>query len=203
MRVFQPASDVGLSLKTEWQQIFSALQDLRIRADLNNAVASILPLIYNSSRFFLKPFRTVPREAVTNGISVTLMFHNGKIQVFAYHFAFFYFYPVVPWNAKIHQMTSPFFLLINTRSGFLAEIRWFARISNSKRILGISSLRRTLLCVNTIQLHGQILISCTIPSELHFPPIRYISVSLKPTLSILLRIISFCFTQFLFCRLGL
>ena len=51
---------------------------------------------------------------------------SGKIQVFFYIFAFFYFNSMIHGNGKIPKMTSSFllFFLINTKSGLLIRNWW-------------------------------------------------------------------------------
>ena len=64
-------------------------------------------------------------------------------QAFVYLFTFFHFHSVVRWNSEIHKIPSCcffsfFILLINTRSGLLAEIVLSVRIPKSQRILFVS-----------------------------------------------------------------
>ena len=63
-----------------------------------------------------------------------------------------------------------FFLLIISKSGLSAGIRWFVFISKSQRILCISFSRMDPgLCMYCIFIWSNY-ISCTIPSWSHFPP---------------------------------
>ena len=79
-----------------------------------------------------KSLRTVPCSPTTIGITVIFFFHSFfldscKVQVFDYLSCFFYFLSVVNQNGKIHVLISFFsflsFLVTNTRSGFLTEIK--------------------------------------------------------------------------------
>ena len=109
-----------------WIRVFCIL------GDRNNAVICIvfiLPLVSNSASLFSKPLRTVRSASTTIGIGVSFIF---------YILAFFHFHSEVHRNSKIHQITSSFFLLISTRSGFLTRIEWSICISKFQRILFVS-----------------------------------------------------------------
>ena len=60
-----------------------------------------------------------------------------NVQVFLYILFSFIFRLVVHRNRNIHKMANFFFLLINTRSGLLAWLRWCVCISKSHRILWV------------------------------------------------------------------
>ena len=81
----------------------------------------------------------------------TAFFFSGQVQVFVHLFVFFYFYFMARKNGKIHLTLNSLSLslslslhficlflvclLINTRSGLLAEIKWYVSISKSQKIL--------------------------------------------------------------------
>ena len=60
-----------------------------------------------------------------------------KVKLIILHFTSFQFYSVVTWDSKVHNFTSSlfFFLLIITKSGQLADIRWSVCMSKSQRSL--------------------------------------------------------------------
>ena len=117
-------------------QIYRTL--LRILADSNNAVfwQSSRVLLFKFSGPGTNPLVILPREPITIGIVVTFMLHFFfqfpiRVKVRIPLFAFFQFYNVVHWDSKVRKyVNSPFFLLIITKSGRLAEISW--SVCNSK-----------------------------------------------------------------------
>ena len=75
------------------------------------------------------------------------MFHSFfqfpcKVQLLILLFTFFQFYSVVSQHRKVYNSTSSLFLLIITRSGRLAEIKWPICISKSQISLCVSFFRR-------------------------------------------------------------
>ena len=101
-------------------------------------------------------------------VSITFMFHTlfSPLARSKYLSLFLLSLIFILWSAGRAKSTSwhvPFFL-VNTRSGFLAQIRGSICISKSQRILGISFSRTILICVCTICQNIQISISCIIPS---------------------------------------
>ena len=69
----------SFTLEFEWQQVSSDHQDYsEYSCNLNNALlwmASILPLISNSSSSFSKSLEVVPSAPTTTCITITIMFH--------------------------------------------------------------------------------------------------------------------------------
>ena len=93
-------------------------------------MVSTRPLISKSFSSFISPLVTVPSAPITIGITVTFMFHSfsSKAKVLIFLFAFFQFYPVVSLNGKVYYSAGSFFfflLLTLTRSGRMAEIKWY------------------------------------------------------------------------------
>ena len=104
---------------------------LNIRVYQNNVIVwmiPILPQISDSSSPFYRLLGIVLNAPTTIDITLTLIFESffhfsGKVQVFIYLFAFFYFDFVVGQNPKIHKMANSHFLLINNSVKLLAGIR--------------------------------------------------------------------------------
>ena len=113
-----------------------------ILADLNNVVVwmvSIRTLISKSSSLCINPLVTVPKEAITIGITVSFTFYSffqfpSKVQVLILQF-------YSDQTAKSTTQQVLFFLLVITRSDRLAEIRSSVYISKSQRSLCISFSR--------------------------------------------------------------
>ena len=97
----------------------------------NNAVVwmvSTLPVISKSVSPCTNPFVTVPRAAITIAITVIFIFHSffNSLARERYLFLFLLSFSFILWSAGTAKSTIqqiPFFLLIITRSGHLAEIR--------------------------------------------------------------------------------
>ena len=103
-------------------------------------------LISKSSSLLTNPLVTLPSVPTTIGITVTFMLQffqiSCKVLVFISLFAFLQFYPVVCRPGKVHYSANCLFvLLIITKSGCLAEIRWSVYISKSETIWCISFSR--------------------------------------------------------------
>ena len=129
---------------------------LRILAVLSNAVAWIVstrPPTSKSSWPFNNPLVIVPKAPITIGTIVTLMFHSffnslprsRYLSFFAHSFRF------ILWSAGTAKSTVLqilFFLLINMRSGLLAEIRGSVGMLKSHRSLCVSfSMTDAGLCI--------------------------------------------------------
>ena len=132
-------------------------------------------LISTPSTLFSRPLVTVLSAPTMIGITITFMFHSlqlsSKIRIFVRLFAFFYFLSIVHWNAQIHFMARSFFSsMINAKCVLQVRIRWFADISKLQSILCVSFSKKTSRLYMLICQHGQVLISCTIPRGLPFPP---------------------------------
>ena len=129
---------------------------LSILAVLNNVVVWIVPTLpptSKSSCLFKNPLVTVSKAPITIGIIVTFMFlsffqFSSKVEVLILLVTFLQFYSVVSRGSKVDNFASfLFLLLIIIRSGFLADIRWSARMSKSHRSLCVSFSRTdTGLC---------------------------------------------------------
>ena len=149
MSFFTPALVDGLSLESEDSkspQVSRIL--LSILADLNNAVVWMVSFHLQISSFYSplgKHLGIVPRAPITTGITVTFMVHSFFLVLsqdlsICFFFALFDFYSMACRDSKIHYSTgSLFFLLIITRSGFLAGIRESVCTWKSKRILCLIS----------------------------------------------------------------
>ena len=115
---------------------------LSILADLKNAVVwmvSTCPLISKSSSPCANPLVTVLSVPITIGITVTFMFHSFFSSLAKSRYLSFNCYPIVSWNGKVYYSAGSLFsLLINTRSGHLAEIKRSIYISKPQRISNIS-----------------------------------------------------------------
>ena len=99
-------------------------------------MVSTRPLISKSSSAFIYPLVTAPTAQITTDIIITSMFHSffnslARSWYFIFLFTFFQFYSVVCRDSKVYNSASSIFLLSITRSGRLAEIRWFVCISKS------------------------------------------------------------------------
>ena len=92
------------------------------------------------------PLVTGPKAPIIIRIIVTLMFHSffqfsSKVEVLILLLAFFQFYSVVSRERKVNNFANPIFLLIDIRSGLLAEIRWSVCMSKFHRSLCVSFSR--------------------------------------------------------------
>ena len=108
----------GHSMKFEWQQVFSSLQDSSQNSGyLNNALVwmvSTRPLISKTSSPFNSTLVTASSALITVSITITLIFHSfflfsSKVSVLTILFAFFQFYPVISWNDKVHYWAGSLF----------------------------------------------------------------------------------------------
>ena len=129
---------------------------LSILAEFNNAVVWMVsshPLISQSSSPSTNPFGDCTE--CTNYDWYHHHFHvphflqlSCKVQVFISLFAFFQFYFVVCQDGKVHYSAGPLFLLIITRSGYLAKIKWSICITKSQGSLCVSFSRMDFgLCI--------------------------------------------------------
>ena len=126
------------SLSDRKSHVFRTL--LGILADLDNAVfwmVSTRVLISNSSSPGTNPLVTVSNAPITGDITVTFMFHSFfSYQATSRHSSLFspsFNFP--PWSAGMTKFTIwqvIWFLLIVTRSGRLAEIRWSILYQNPR-----------------------------------------------------------------------
>ena len=133
---------------------------LSILAYLNNVavwMVSTRPLFSKPPSPFINPLVTVPRAPIIIGKNVTLhvlQFFQfpSKVKVFILLFSFFQFFLLRSARIKkIHNSANSLFLLIITRPGRLAEIRWSACISEFQRILCVSfSWTNSSLCIKKI-----------------------------------------------------
>ena len=96
---------------------------------------------------------TVPRALITTGITVSFMFHifsdslQGLGTYLSFHFLSVSF--CASRDRKVHNSANSIFLLIITRSGRLAEMRWSVCISKPQMILCISFSRTDSGCAYT------------------------------------------------------
>ena len=119
---------------------------LSILANLINALVwmvSTLPLISTSSSPGTNPFVTVPSLPITVGITVTFMFRSflNSLERSSYLSFFSFSLNFTLWSAGTAKCTIRqviLFLLIITRLGRLAEIRWSVFISKSQRSVCVS-----------------------------------------------------------------
>ena len=110
---------------------------LCILADLNYVVAWI---VFNCSLIFMSsssPLESIPRAQIIFGITAAFIFNNSlsslaRSRVLISFFAFFYF---TLWSTGMAK--SWIVLLIITRSGRLAAIRWSVCISTTPKSLSI------------------------------------------------------------------
>ena len=127
---------------------------LSILAILNNAVvwmvSTRLPTSKSTSPFD-NPLVTVPKALITIGIIVTFMFHSFFNSLGRYLSFFSHSFSFILWSAGTAKSTIfqvLFFLLVITRSGLLAEIRWSICMSKSHRSLcGLFSRIDAGLCI--------------------------------------------------------
>ena len=111
----------------------------RILVDLNDALVWMVfsrTLIYKSSSPCTNPLVTVPGAPITIDITITFIFHSFfNSQARSKYLSFFSIsFSFTLWSIGIVKSTIRhvlFFLLVITRSGRLAEIRWSVCISKS------------------------------------------------------------------------
>ena len=119
---------------------------LSILAVLNNVVVwvvSTCPPTSNSSSPFSNPVVAVSNAPITVGIIVTCMFHSffNSLARSMYLSFFSHSFSSILWSAGTAKPTILqvlFFLLISTKSGLLAEIRWSVCMPKSHRSLCVS-----------------------------------------------------------------
>ena len=120
---------------------------LSILAVFNNAVVWMVsnrPPTSKSSGPFNNPLVTVSKAPITIGIIFTFIFHSffNSLARSRYLYLFSHSCSFILWSAGTAKSTILqiffsffFFLLIITRSDYLAEIRWSVCISKSHRII--------------------------------------------------------------------
>ena len=94
---------------------------LNILDDLINAavwMVSILPLIFNSSSLFSKPFDTIPRASSTIGIALTFIFRSflcspSSFKYLSISFRFLLFSFCSPPERQIHKTANYLFILFH------------------------------------------------------------------------------------------
>ena len=138
-------------------------------------MVSTLPLIFNLFHLFSKLLEKVPWTLTTIGSILTFIFHNffcslvrsKNLYIFSPSFIF------TLWSAgtaKSSKWQVLFFILINTRSGFLTGIGSPAFLSKLQIISWVTISRTDSELRNTICQNSQILTSCTIPRWFPFSP---------------------------------
>ena len=135
---FTPLLAGDFSLKSEWQQVTSALW--LIIQILHSGCSQFFFWFPIPPVFFSKHFGAISSAPTTISITLTFTFLNFFLVLrqglsICIFFTFFYFHTMIHWNGKIQLMTNSFFLLINTRSGLVMEIKWSFCISKFQRIL--------------------------------------------------------------------
>ena len=145
---------------------------LKILSDFNKAVVWVVStrhLISKSSNPVINPLLTVPCALTTIGITVTFMFQvffsslarSKYLSFFSISFRF------TLWSAGTAKSTKrqvPFFCRLS-QGLVVLPILGCPLVSQNPRDFRVShSLGRIPACVYTVYSHGQILISCTIPS---------------------------------------
>ena len=139
--------------------------------DVGLCIVPTCPLFPKSSSPLTNLLGIVPSAPITIGISATFLFlwffsslaRTTYLSLFSFTFTF----TVVCWYSKVYYSANCLFLLINPRSGRVADIRWSVCISKSQRSLDVSF---SMTDSYTICLNGQISISCTDPSRSTCPP---------------------------------
>ena len=109
-------------------------------------MVSTRPPTSKSSSPFSNPLVTVPNAPITIGIIVTCMFHSffSSLARSRYLSFFSHSFSFILWSAGTAKSTILqvlFFLLINIKSGLLAEIRWSVCMPKSQRSLCVSFSR--------------------------------------------------------------
>ena len=124
-----------------------------ILTDCNNAVVlmtSTRPSIFKPSSPCINSLVTVPRAPIIIGITVTLMFHSffNPLARSSYLYFFSFSFNFTLWSAGTAKSTILFFffLLIITRSGRLAEIRWSVCISKTQKSLRSAKREKSTRC---------------------------------------------------------
>ena len=152
-------------------QVFRTL--LSILTDLNNTVVWMVSArspISNSSSPLNKYLGIIPSAPLTIGTTVIFMLHSFLVlmQGTSFLFRFLWFSlcgPPGPQSLPYSRFS--FFLLIIT--SVLIGMR--LSVSQNPREVCVSHSPRLIFgCACIIRLYGQILISCTIPSESPFQP---------------------------------
>ena len=151
LRVFFNNLANGVSLKFEWQQVSSCLQDSSQYSERSQQCCIRngfhLSYYFQDFQFLYSYFGIVLSSPVTISITDTFMlqdfFHlSSKILLFISLFAFFYFYSVVCRNDKVHNSTGSLFIFVDiARSGRLVEIWLSLCISKPQRSLCVSFSR--------------------------------------------------------------
>ena len=112
---------------------------------------SILTLIFNTSSLFSKLLETVPSVPTTSDITVTFMFYiffwflarSKYLSIFSFFFTLLFTVTV-----KSNCWLILFYLIIITRSGRVAGIRWSVCISKFQKLLCVSFLTTDFgLCI--------------------------------------------------------
>ena len=160
---FTPVLGDGFSLKFERSQVSRTL--LSILADLNNAVVLMLSTCSLISKSFRNCTKSSNYNRYHSHFHVPQFFQfPSKVQVLIFLLSFSF----TQWSPRTAKSTIRqvlFFLLIITRTGNLAKIRWSICISKSQRVCVFHSPGRIQGCAYTICTYGQISISRTIPSR--------------------------------------
>ena len=116
---------------------------LSILVNLDNAVVwmvSTCPLISKSFSPFTNPLRIVLRAPITFGVTITFLLHRFFLVLSQGQDIYLYFHFFKILLRGLLRQQSPlfsrlYFLLIITRSGHLAKIRWPVWISKSPQNL--------------------------------------------------------------------
>ena len=114
-KFFKSALADGFSLKSEWQQVSSGIQDTsQYLVDLNNTVFKMVlahTSISNFSNPLIKPLGTVPSTPITIGITITFQFHSffvlwqGLITCLSFCFLWFSICGPLGWQSSLFQWT--------------------------------------------------------------------------------------------------
>ena len=158
-------------------------------------MVSTSPLISKSSSLCTNTLVTLPSSPITIRITVTFIFHSffSSLEMSRYFIPFSLSFSFTLWSAgsakSITRQVLCFFFLLS--QGLVDWMRLGDPFvsQNPRDVCASHSPGQILGCVYTICLHGQISISCTIPSGSPFPTTRVKSYTLSVLLIIIIIIV--------------
>ena len=145
--IFTSALADGFSLETKWQQVSSDFLDSSQNSGWSKKCCSLDGLNLYSN---FQPFQPLSKLLVSLLPSCSIAFlvlWQGLSICLSFRFLLYLLYGLLGRQSLLHNNSS-FFLLIITRFGFLAKIKWSVCISKCERIIYISFSRTNSgLCI--------------------------------------------------------